>query len=72
MTQDEFSRWHIQFRKTLDILRSKDHALAQDLQQNTIIDIIKKTAKYIGDNKNIAHGYLPMFKKRKKRNVYSA
>lgn len=69
MTQNEFSRWSLQFQKALNILRLKDYGLAEDLRQNTKIDIIKRTVQYTGQNKNIAAGYLPVLPKAKRKNI---
>jgi hypothetical protein len=59
MKSDEFNHWLSNFNEALRILTQRDPESAKDLRQNTRINTMKKTMKYIGSNRDLAACFLP-------------
>lgn len=67
MTKSDFHYWHNKFQNVLRILESRNLPSATHLKQFTIINQIKRTVTYTGDNLSLAKCYLPSSAFRKNR-----
>lgn len=59
MTKADFTYWYDKFQNVLQILEEKNPKSANHLRQFTVINQIKHTVSYTGDNISIARCYLP-------------
>lgn len=59
MKTNEFNYWVTKFKDAIRCLNEQDQISAKDLIANVKINYMRRTIKYVGQNKDLAGCFLP-------------